>query len=525
MEFWRQFWQNTVQTWRQLSVSARVNIGVTALITLVLIVALVAVGSRAKYVNLFTNLSAEDTAAIQAYLTDEGIPYSSKSGGQTLLVPVQHRQTIIVELAGRGLPKSQGTVPGFELFDKQNLMESQSLQKLKYQRAVNGELQKMLNQFDFVKASYVFISEAEEELFTEEQKPSKAAVTLSVTRQPTQKEIRALLNVIATFGGANLDVNHITLATTTGVPLWEPPTDELTAFANSKADYIKKWETDRERRVKEIFAELGKKAIVRVSAKMDFRKTKETSTEISEGAPIARQEENSTSTTTESLPEGPAGATANRPQGAESAETPKTSEKRDMTVENFDPSRRTLESQSEPGDVTGYAVSVILEGNYQPATDESGATTGENTYVALTDDEKKKWRSVIANAVGVKVNPETDIIVEDQPFQIEQLAQVQEAAKETAVSTALAYWSEKGIMALQVALLIVAFLLVRRYLLRAFRRLPEEVEEEEISIEAPQPTTEELRKREIVAEVERAFQEQPDAVAALLRSWLAESED
>ena len=82
-----------------------------------------------------------------------------------------------------------------------------------------------------------------------------------------------------------------------------------------------------------------------------------------------------------------------------------------------------------------------------------------------------------------------------------------------------------GINALKLLLVIGAIFWVRRLLLRAFRKPVEEVEGEEAVITGPQVSPEELRKREAASEVERAFQEQPEMVVALLRSWLTESQE
>ena len=80
-----------------------------------------------------------------------------------------------------------------------------------------------------------------------------------------------------------------------------------------------------------------------------------------------------------------------------------------------------------------------------------------------------------------------------------------------------------GWTAVQWILVIVALIIVRRLLLRSLIR-PED-EKEEVAVEIPTATAEEMRKREIAAEVDRLSNEEPEMVASLLRSWLSESEE
>jgi len=168
---------------------------------------------------------------------------------------------------------------------------------------------------------------------------------------------------------------------------------------------------------------------------------------------------------------------------------------------------------------------VLMESNYKQVQGEDGKPTGKVEPEPLTDDQKQKWRNWIAKAVGTGVDPNVDVIVEDQPFNLEQLAQAQATLTQAAGTNARVMFANYGINALKLLLVIGAIFWVRRLLLRAFRKPVEEVEGEEAVITGPQVSPEELRKREAASEVERAFQEQPEMVVALLRSWLTESQE
>ena len=275
MDLLRQLVNGIQQAWKRLSTSARINIVVAGLATLALIAAVVAMGSRPDYVRLYSRLDLDDTAAIQTYLRDEaGVPFKVTDGGQTVLVPVEERSRLRVALMEQGIPRKQGIAPGFELFEEQDLMMNRWLQDVKYMRAIQGELQRQLNEFDYVNKSFVFIREAKEELFVAEQKPSQAAVTLDVSRPLTKTEVKTILGIISSFGGANLHPGNITLTTTEGTPLHVPPTSEFASIANSKLEYIAELERQREERALRDLEKLGVRALVKVSAVVDFTSKK-----------------------------------------------------------------------------------------------------------------------------------------------------------------------------------------------------------------------------------------------------------
>ncbi|HEO72496.1 MAG TPA: hypothetical protein ENN80_14650, partial [Candidatus Hydrogenedentes bacterium] len=196
MDFLRQLLRGIRDAWRRLSASARINIVVATLATLCLIVAMVVMSSRPNYVRLYSRLDLDDAASIQAYLGESGVSFKLVDNGQSVLVPAEQRSRLRVALMEQGLPRKQGIAPGFELFEEQDLMANRWLQDVKYMRAVQGELQRQLNEFDFVNKSFVFIREAKEELFVAEQQPSEAAVTLDVTRPLTKQEVKTVLGII-----------------------------------------------------------------------------------------------------------------------------------------------------------------------------------------------------------------------------------------------------------------------------------------------------------------------------------------
>ena len=513
MGFLRQLLEGIRQTWQRLSLSARVNIVIAVLATMTAILVLVVTGGRPQYVLLYNRLSMEDSSAVQNYLREAGVSFKAQDDGQTVLVPAGKVSDVKRGLFEKGIvPSKQGVAPGFELFDQTDLMANRYLQDVKYMRAIEGELQRQLNEFDFINNSMVMIREAKEELFVSEQKPSKAAVTLDVKRPLSKSEVKMLLSLISSFGGANLSPSNIVLATTDGTTLHVPPTSEFASIANSKLEYIAELEKQREERAVKGMEALGIRAEVKVSAVVEFNSKKEKTSRTEEGTPISEYSTTVTTTSNESVPEGAPGVGANMPPGMKPPGGTETSEETEETITNYQPSTTETETVSEPGEVKQYIVSAIVEGDYK--TSEDGTS---REYIGLTPERVKTYESHIRAAVGEGRTP-TLVTVSDHPFKIEPLA-AGLLPPRTSVTMLQEMVLQYGGKLLQVLLVFVGFLFVRRAFLRATAWRPEE--EEEVG-EMPHASAEDLRRQEVASEVERMSAEEPETVAALLRSWIAE---
>ncbi len=521
MDFFIQLSRGVAQAWRKLTPSARVNMAAASLITVLAIVGIVAFQARPHYRPLYTDVPLEESGRIQSLLTDQGIRFTLQNNGQTILVPVEDRTRARVALAQEGLPSQQGK--GFELFDQQNLLANEYQQNIQYQRALRVELMRQLNEFDFVKRSSANITIPRDTVFAESQLPASAAVTLETTRDLTPREVKGVLQLISSFGGGSLTPNNITLMTTTGKVLSMPSEDGTIGAANSKLEVIEAFEKAREQRVLDKLRKMGKNAVVSVSAKFDFTTERRTVNEVTEGATVVSQTTTS-ETKNEPVAQGTPGTAAFPPEGVMQQPQLATSETSEEVIENMQPSTTTIETTSEPGNITGYSVSVVVEGGYETAAAADGADPNappERTYVPRTAEEKTKSRSSVAAAVGPEVSPES-VQIFDHPFSIDKIGEVETAFNAAQAEMPRINLQELGINLGKALLVVLGFLVVRSLLKRAVVDVGPVIEER---IEMPTVPPEELRKRQVAAEVERMSKESPEAIAAILRSWMNEAED
>src|SRR5260370_993838 len=115
---------------------------------------------RPQYHVLFSNLGASDASAVIEYLKTEKIPF--RVDGARLA------------LAGRGVPQGGGV--GFEIFDKQTLGMTDFVQRLNYQRALQGELARTIGELAAVESARVHLALPERSLFVAEERRPSASV-------------------------------------------------------------------------------------------------------------------------------------------------------------------------------------------------------------------------------------------------------------------------------------------------------------------------------------------------------------
>jgi flagellar M-ring protein FliF len=129
-----------------------------------------------KYVTLYSGLRPEEAQTLAGRLAAKNIPHQISADGGSLLVPDDKLDASRLETAAAGLPRSARM--GFELFDTPNWAGSDFTEKVNYQRALEGELERTLITMSEVEAVRVHLVMPQESLFTEQQHEAKAAVIL-----------------------------------------------------------------------------------------------------------------------------------------------------------------------------------------------------------------------------------------------------------------------------------------------------------------------------------------------------------
>jgi flagellar M-ring protein FliF len=142
-------------------------------VTLWLFVGLI---GKPKYATLYSGLKPEEAQALGSRLAAKNIAHELSPDGTSLLVPPDQLDAARLETAAQGLPRNARL--GFELFDTPNWAGSDFTEKVNYQRALEGELERTLQTLSEVEAVRVHLVLPRESLFSEQEREAKAAVIL-----------------------------------------------------------------------------------------------------------------------------------------------------------------------------------------------------------------------------------------------------------------------------------------------------------------------------------------------------------
>lgn len=170
-------------SWNNMAPRARYGLAAGILLIACLVGGLGLWAYRADYQVLFSDVAATDAAAMTAELDKLKTPYQLADGGATILVPKDLVYKTRLALMGRELPL-HGAV-GFEVFNNADFGMTEFVQKVNYQRAIQGELTRTILAIEEVQGARVHLAIPEQGLFKKALTRPKASVTLTMKRGRT----------------------------------------------------------------------------------------------------------------------------------------------------------------------------------------------------------------------------------------------------------------------------------------------------------------------------------------------------
>ncbi|EOA4031255.1 flagellar basal-body MS-ring/collar protein FliF, partial [Campylobacter coli] len=153
-------------------------------------------GANNGYAVLVDNVDPSSSAAIVAKLEQNNVPYILESESKILVPQDQvYRQRMFI--ASEGLIKDSRV--GFEAFDTQSFGATNEEQRVKYQRAIEGELARTIETLEPIRSAVVHIAFPKDSVFTERQIPPTASVVVNVREglKLTRKQIDGIKNIVS----------------------------------------------------------------------------------------------------------------------------------------------------------------------------------------------------------------------------------------------------------------------------------------------------------------------------------------
>ncbi len=182
--------------------------GGTAAVGLILWLFVVLLGGG-KNVVLYSGLKPQDAQGMASRLAAKNIPYEISPDGGSLLVPSEKLDAARLETAAQGLPRNARL--GFELFDTPNWAGSDFSEKVNYQRALEGELERTLQTLNEVEAVRVHLVLPRESLFIEQEHVSKAAVIVKTHGGTLSREAQQAIPQLVASAVDGLQPENVTV--------------------------------------------------------------------------------------------------------------------------------------------------------------------------------------------------------------------------------------------------------------------------------------------------------------------------
>jgi flagellar M-ring protein FliF len=206
----RETW-NGIETRSQLTLVASL-LGVVAVMGVLYMFA-----SKPSYTTLASNLQPAETAKAENALGSAGIAYKTSSGGTQISVTSGSEGAARIALAEKGV--LNGSHVGFELFDKTSLGSTDFQQTVNYQRALEGEIAKTIEQIDGVSTATVQLVLPDATIFADEQAKATAAVLVTGGSGLDAATVSGIAHLTAA-SVKSLDTAHVTITDETGSLLW-----------------------------------------------------------------------------------------------------------------------------------------------------------------------------------------------------------------------------------------------------------------------------------------------------------------
>jgi flagellar M-ring protein FliF len=472
-----------------------------------------------NYAPLFTNLSAQDGAAIVKELEAAKIPHVISGGGTVIEVPSGAVYSTRLKLAGKGVPA--GGAIGFEIFEKTPFGVSEFTQQVNYLRALQGELSRTINSLSAVQSSRIHLALPSRSGFLgQEEKPSASVVVdLRPGYHLSPDQVQGIINLVAT-SVPKLSADKVTVIDSSGRPLKEI----VPVAANSEAEKLNqlklKHEQELERRIETMLDPvLGTgKVVVRANVQINPQETQMTKEQFDPQNRVVRSQRQAVDDTG-LRGGGVPGVQSNIPGGEGGQTTNDTASKRSSEMVTYEVGRTTSRIMEPRGQVQKLSVAVLVDGTYK-----------QDKYIPRTKDEIEVIKGMVKRAVGFDADRGDEIEVANVAFKMRPDLPTQPVATpelKDMVRTPIGIGVVAGIA-------FVLGVLILLFMKRQSKRAPREAEQpastpittatnaqvqEEVAVVAQKVIVAEDPRKEQLTQIARDYH---DATARIIRVWLQE---
>jgi len=532
--------------WQALPVKLQLGLvlGVAALLA---VLVFMGIGARdADYRVLFPNLSDKDGGAVIERLTQMNVPYKFAEGGGTIMVPAGRVHELRMKLASAGLPSgggAGGNTMGYELLDKNSFGQTQGQERMKMQRAIEGELTTTIQALEGVKSARVHLALPNQNgFFREQQKPSASVVlNLHAGRTLDRAQVAGVVRLVS-GSVPELATKAVSVVDSSGALLSGPGDDEHAQGLDSQQlQFRREIEAGLLKRVVGLLEPVVGRDNVRatVTADLDFSQVMQTAESYApnQGADTKaaiREQRTEDSSQPQATPAGVPGATSNQPpvpaqapingaaQPLQGAQGPggAANATRSEAATRFEGDKTTTVTKQAVGNVRRLSAAVVV--NHKTSTDAKGKTS----TVPLSEKEIEQLTALVQQGIGFNAERGDVVKIVNAPFRAEPAP----AADETPM------WQQPWLrdmlrsaiapLALAVVALVIVFKLIKPALTQLMAPPPPPEPGSQVSEvvdDVPPPEPVQLAQPHHTARLEAArsmAKQNPAAVANIVRGWV-----
>lgn len=371
-----------------------------------------------NFVPVYSQSDAKSAGEIIDALQKNGLKYKLDAGSGLVLVDSSKLLEARIKLAQNGVAGNVGT--GLELLDKDTgLGTSQFIERTRYIRGLQGELERTITSIQNIKSARVHLAIPKQSEFIRKKRNPSASVFVNLYGgyNLATEQVAAITHLVAS-SIQGLSTQNVTVIDQNGNLLSQTGQDEL-AHAAKNLEFTSKLEDMYANRIEDLIEPIVGfgRVKARVTASVDFTSKEETVEDFNPKEQIVRSER-----TLEIIKGGEAtvggipGALSNTPPAeAQSPEQtnlnidgeeqqvfpndgssvvgPKENRKKQST-KNFEIDRKIVHQKQSPGKITKLSVAVVL-GDKLTYND-----SGEAQNVPVSDEELENIKQLVNDAVG-----------------------------------------------------------------------------------------------------------------------------
>ncbi|HEY4053515.1 MAG TPA: flagellar basal-body MS-ring/collar protein FliF [Terriglobales bacterium] len=483
--------------------------------------------AKPRYVTLYSGMSAQDAQQLGSRLAAANIPYELSPDGAVLSVPADQLDSARVKTAAQGLPR--GARLGFEVFDTPNWAGSDFTEKVNYQRALEGELERTLESMSEVESVRVHLVMPEDSLFGEQQHEAKAAVIVKTHGSALSEQARMAIPQLVASAVDRLRPENVTLVDAdTNTPMLRGGRSEDTAAPDMEQELARK--------ILDTLEPVVGAEHVRASVHVEYdTSSSENTDEVYDPKSTAtltqqKSDENAGGGGTA----GAAGTASNTPGIAPPAVTVSPDNQSSHSESaTFAISKSVRHTVQPAGRIRRIAAAVLVDDAVEAAAGGKAATRRKRT-----PDEIKQFEQLAAAAVGIDAQRNDTVVVQNLSFQEAPVESLSAPGRIDRARRVLVQYSAvlryAGVTLLFLFVYLMMLRPIKKQILTIFRELPSRLERTaresvatikgpgEVEIELPQGAEQGQLAATLKKELTDKVQTEPNTATRMIQSWIRE---